>query len=732
MAQEHPDSVLWAYNTLYTPLASVIPKEEGRSEKKFLKSVIRPLIVEPLESYIDTAAVTSGITQAFESCALKTFSAYGVGMYHGGWNSAIHRLWVEDLLTGPIFAVSELDLEECDFHLTAGLLLYVFKGLADLVPAIEKDLFLIWTRVCACWMVMPDGRLRYKRCGNTTGCGLTTLINTVACAIGIYYALIRATKTWYPEVNPSAFITAHTRLLIYGDDANVSQSQKGFNCLPMNLVLQFARHELNLKFKLPVVSFSPLETTWMQCRSTIVEGSFVPVPQTERVFFSLLHQSGSDVTKWMDHCLNLLYTAWWNFEAKNGLLNIMLWIQDRYGMKMPEIPTPDEMATQYGVVSANHIVRQSKKLKVSYTMCVLLCSWPIAVGFKRYTHMADAPHENFAQKICNPFGDGLSAGPSVNVFHKLATHVRPQRSTQGLIPWIGYRFGTITVGAGGAFVAKPGICQDGTIGIAYATGASTTVPTVPSTITALEGATLFADLTDAASTIDVEASGLKVWATGGNDQNGALYGGSSTVPIYTGAAFNTFATHIAEAKEMGQQASKGITVRRNSPIDDVDTTQIASRTTFHATAVDYCTEEMPFVVGQGFGSGDILMVACVIYGTVAIELESNCLVRLVVPLPSVEGMNHLFSVNLKTPMSVGGHSFKKILEKVKHYGPSVVAKAASSKALMSYLPPKAAASLLAMDQAIKFSKTPKGKAINAAGMKVVNRIGSNVKKRFKK
>jgi hypothetical protein len=274
-------------------------------------------------------------------------------------------------------------------------------------------------------------------------------------------------------------------------------------------------------------------------------------------------------------------------------------------------------------------------------------------------------YQHYAQKVFNPFGQGLAGSdgrPDWRLMHRIAAHMRPQRQQEGRIPFVLFASGTHTVATGGSLAMRPGFAQNYGASLCIVDGAATTPTTT--TYHAFEGEATYQQLAAVASGFDIESSSIKVWNGSGEDAKGFLSGGSSTVSLHTGAAYRTYAAIEADADGMGFPLTKGITVIRGYEMDDPDDTPVASRTTFHATSAPACAEKLPFVELNGATVGDIIKFVCVVYGSLRIAASDNCVVRVYPSPPCEAGETALYEQSLVTPFAVSGFSFKKVVLKM--------------------------------------------------------------------
>jgi hypothetical protein len=267
----------------------------------------------------------------------------------------------------------------------------------------------------------------------------------------------------------------------------------------------------------------------------------------------------------------------------------------------------------------------------------------------------------FAEKLTNCFGNGLSKADKARMSYVL----RPTRDGDERAPFELTLKYTYEVPAGGKFIATIVAAQDlsGTDGFSLLFLSGGTDTPADSAYVPLSGLTALQTLSAAGliQGFDIDSASIKARADGAaTTVTGRFFGGSRSNILHNGAAFTDYVDTKQLAQEDSMQAALGMTARRDSPMGVVDDTPPSARDTFHATSGAQCTEEMPFILGDGLTATQEFSFKVVVRGSIKISESSTYQPLIVSPIPDPYLEVALARKHRDAPFVVKGNSFKAI------------------------------------------------------------------------
>jgi hypothetical protein len=175
-------------------LCSAAPKEELRSAEKLAAGKLRQINGSPIELSIAMNRYYLDMNNRFLASHGKTWSAVGMNIYAGGWDTLVKRIGKHD-------SGWALDEKSYDASLIAPLLYGVrdfrCSCVKDSIPHQERraaklatDTF--YDEVVASVAITPIGELLQKMKGNPSGCTNTTVDNTLILFALLCYCWLSA------------------------------------------------------------------------------------------------------------------------------------------------------------------------------------------------------------------------------------------------------------------------------------------------------------------------------------------------------------------------------------------------------------------------------------------------------------------------------------------------------------------------------------------------------------
>jgi hypothetical protein len=294
---------------------SVSPKFELRSADKLVEKKVRSFTAAPKHFTYILQKLGHDFNQKFYNANGRTWSRVGMSMFNLGWHSFIttmQRFPNHLELDGRQYdsSLDAADLEDAR-RFRQSCYSTSLRGRYDEV--LKRAYDDIIHGLC----VLPGGFSLLKNRGNPSGGAFTTVDNTQilfkkfakVCIVIFHRKGIRLT---YEDFMDNVVAG------MYGDDNNVGMSDKFAQILTPQAILETSR-EFGLELRSEHAEFKRVEDLcFLNMNTRMCHGFYVPVPKTDKMRASMLHNVGSDVYRFVRLC-GLRIVAYWNDEVMADL-----------------------------------------------------------------------------------------------------------------------------------------------------------------------------------------------------------------------------------------------------------------------------------------------------------------------------------------------------------------------------------------------------------------------------